>query len=406
MRDIAGVMLILAVCGCGNEAQVSQPLAADARAAAASSYQVVKVAASLGGTQSRGMAINTEGLVAGWSNRADGSRHAVIWRNGAITDLLTLGGPSSTVPWPGLNDAGMVVGVSHTARPDPLHEDWSCDFGGFLPETTDLICSGFFWQNGLMRELPTLGGNHGFAAGVNSRGEIVGWAETPVHDPTCVDAQVLQFRAVIWDPKNGSNGKIKTRELPPFPGDSASAATAINDGGQVVGISGDCDQAVGRFSARHALLWDKNGKPTEIPDLGGTTWHTPMDINAAGDVAGFSNPPGAGDPEGDFLAHAFFWAHGAPTATDLGVLDGDALSEAFAVNAQDQVVGVSFGGTAGSRAFLWQNGTLKNLNDLVDVAPDVLLSAQDINDAGQITGRIRDGVTGEVKMFIATPTAP
>ena len=101
MRDIAGVMLILAVCGCGNEAQVSQPLAADARAAAASSYQVVKVAASLGGTQSRGMAINTEGLVAGWSNRADGSRHAVIWRNGAITDLLTLGGPSSTVPWPG-----------------------------------------------------------------------------------------------------------------------------------------------------------------------------------------------------------------------------------------------------------------------------------------------------------------
>ena len=214
----------------------------------------------------------------------------------------------------------------------------------------------------------------------------------------------------MWDPKNGSNGKIKTRELPPFPGDSASAATAINDGGQVVGISGDCDQAVGRFSARHALLWDKNGKPTEIPDLGGTTWHTPMDINAAGDVAGFSNPPGAGDPEGDFLAHAFFWAHGAPTATDLGVLDGDALSEAFAVNAQDQVVGVSFGGATGSRAFLWQNGTLTNLNDLVErrARRAALGAGHQRRRADHRTdqGRGHGCGPGQAKMFIATPTAP
>ena len=46
------------------------------------------------------------------------------------------------------------------------------------------------------------------------------------------------------------------------------------------------------------------------------------------------------------------------------------------------------------------------LNDLVDIAPDVLLSAQDINDAGQITGRVRDGVTGEVFAFVATPIEP
>jgi hypothetical protein len=42
---------------------------------------------------------------------------------------------------------------------------------------------------------------------------------------------------------------------------------------------------------------------------------------------------------------------------------------------------------------------------VVDIAPDVLLSAQDINDAGRITGRVRDGVTGKVLMFIATPLA-
>jgi len=405
MRLPPPLILLAAICGCGDD--VSRPLGTDARSAAlaASSYEVVKIPASLGGTQSRGMAINASGLVAGWSSFSGGNRHAALWRDGEISDLGTLGGPSSTVPWPGLNDAGLVVGISHTDRPDPLHEDWSCDLGGFLPETTDLICSGFVWENGVMRELPTLGGHHSFAAGVNNRGEIVGWAETDVHDSTCTDAQVLGFRAVVWEPKHGASGRIKTRELPPLPGDSASAATAINDEGVAVGISGDCDQAVGRFSARHAVLWGKNGKPVELPNLGGTTWHTPMDINAAGDVAGFSNPAGPGDPEGDFIAQAFFWPNGASSVTPIGTLNGDALSEAFAVNASRQVVGVSFGGAAGSRAFLWQDGSLSNLNDLVDIAPDVLLSAQDINDTGVITGRVRDGVTGEVLMFVATPVA-
>jgi probable HAF family extracellular repeat protein len=408
MRVLPPVLLLAAVSGCGRDPEATQSLGPDARTAAlaAVSYDVAKVPASLGGTQSRGMAINASGLVAGWSNLADGSRHAVVWRDGVISDLGTLGGPSSTVPWPGLNDGGTVVGISHTDRPDPLHEDWSCDLGLFLPQTTDLICSGFFLDGGRLRELPTLGGNHGFAAGVNTRGETVGWAETAVHDSTCVDAQVLGFRAVIWDPKSGSNGKIKTRELRPLGDDAASAATAINDDGVAVGISGDCDQAVGRFSARHAVLWGKNHKPVEIPNLGGSTWHTPMDINGAGDVVGFSNPPGPGDPEGEFIAQAFFWGNGSATATPIGTLDGDALSEAFAINARRQVVGVSFGGTSGSRAFLWQNGVLSNLNDLVDIAPDVLLSAQDINDAGLITGRVLDGTTGEVLMFVATPVAP
>jgi probable HAF family extracellular repeat protein len=405
MRHIARVILIAAGFGCGNQTDVSRPLSPDAKSTAAVSYTVVKFSSSLGGTQSRGMAINSQGWVAGWSNRADGTRHAALWRDGSITDLLTLGGPSSTVPWPGLNDHGMIVGISQTTEVDPLNEDWACELGGFLPNPTNLICRGFVWENGLMRELPTLGGNHGFATGVNNLGEIVGWAETPVHDPTCTGAQVLQFRAVIWDPKAGSNGKIKTRELPPFPGDSTSAATAINDNGQVVGISGKCDQAVGRFSALHAVLWDKNGKPTEIPNVGGVTWHTPMDINAQGDVVGFSNPPGAGDPEGEFISHAFLWLNGAPSAKDLGTLDGDPVSEAFAINSHGQVVGISFGGASGARAVLWQDEVPTDLNDLADIAPDVLISAQDINEAGQITGRVLDSATGQVLVFVATPQA-
>jgi uncharacterized membrane protein len=49
-----------------------------------------------------------------------------------------------------------------------------------------------------MKPLFTLGGNNGFAAGVNDHGQIVGWAGNTVHDPACVAPQVPQFRAVVW----------------------------------------------------------------------------------------------------------------------------------------------------------------------------------------------------------------
>lgn len=401
MRNVSCAVLLAAICGCGDDAQVTQPHAQLA-VTAAPRYEVRKLP-SLGGAQSRGMAINDGGQVAGWSDLPTGLRRAVLWTGDAIDNLETLGGPSSTVPWPGLNDAGVVVGISHTNDTDPLDEDWSCELAGFLLQATDLTCRGFVWQNGGMRELPTLGGNHGFATGVNNYGQMVGWAETAEEDGSCVDAQVLGFRATLWELKPGTDERIKVKELVPLGDDEASAATAINDAGQAVGISGRCDQAVGRFSALHAVLWEKNGKPRELPNLGGETWHTPMDINANGDVVGFSNPDLPGDPEGEFLARAFYWAYGATEADTIGVLGDDTLSEAFALNRHGEVVGISFGGTSGPRGFYWANGTLSDLNLLADVAPDVILSAQDINDAGQITGRIRDAATGQVLAFVATP---
>ena len=197
---------------------------------------------------------------------------------------------------------------------------------------------------------------------------------------------------------------ITKQELPPYPGHATSAATASTNLGQAVGISGRCDQAVGRFSALKALRWEPNGTITEIPNLGGVTWHTPMDINDNGDVVGFSNPAGPGDPEGDFISQAFYWPNGAAIATNLGTLDGDPLSEAFALNSRGQIVGVSFGGTRGARAFLFENGTLKNLSDMLrGGSSDVYLSAQDINDLGQITGRVLDAATGQTMTFVATP---
>jgi probable HAF family extracellular repeat protein len=179
-----------------------------------------------------------------------------------------------------------------------------------------------------------------------------------------------------------------------------TAATAINDRGQVIGISGICDNAVGRFSARHAVLWEK-GMVTNIGNLGGVAWHTPMAINDQGDVVGFSNPPG--DADGRFIAHAFLWTgHGG--IADLGTLPGDTTSQALGINTRRQVVGLSCG-ASGCRAFLWDDGVMTDLNTLV--APGFaghLVFANDLNSAGVITGQTFDPQTGNLLAFKATPS--
>ena len=165
MRKISCLVLAgVLVGGCSQEPEMAEPSALQTRAELQNGYLVVKYP-SLGGTLSRGMAINRQGWVAGWSNQADGTRRAVLWRGSSIANLGTLGGPSSSVPWPGLNDNGMVVGISQTAEVDSLDEAWACELGGFIPGTSNLVCRGFVYEQGVMRELPTLGGTHGFEIG-------------------------------------------------------------------------------------------------------------------------------------------------------------------------------------------------------------------------------------------------
>ena len=352
---------------------------------------------SLGGTPSRGNSVNNGGWVAGYSTLpGNQSRHASLWLYGSLTDLGTLGGPNSSVAWPVKNNIGMIVGISQTATPDPLGEDWSCS-AFFTPATaTGFTCLGFVWKDGVMTALPTLGGNNGFATGANNRGQVVGWAENAVHDSTCTPPQVLQFRAVLWGPRRN-----QIKELPPLPGDTAGAATAINDRGQVVGISGTCDQAVGRLTAAHAVLWDKKGRVTELGDLGGTSWNTPMAINERGDVVGFASQAGD-DPDAPNL-RAFLWTK-KNGIQDLGTLPGDASSQASGINERRQVVGSSCDAAGACRGFLWQNGVMTDLNTLVTGYTDLIINAQDINDLGVITGRAQKA-TGERPAFEASPIA-
>ncbi len=357
------------------------------------SYEITQLG-SLGGTTSAGSGINNRGWITGFSNlEEDQTTHATLWRHGATIDLGTLGGPdtNSAVLWPVKSENGMIVGVAETDQIDPLGEAWSCSF--FFPSATGHTCLGFVWQDGEMSPLPTLGGNNGFATGVNNRGQVVGWAENAVHDPTCNAPQVLQFRAVLWDTR-----RDRVQELPPLPGDTVSAATAINDRGQVVGISGICDNAVGRFSAAHAVLWE-DGVVTDPGDLGGETWNTPMAINQQGEVVGFANLPG-GDP-GAFNAHAFLWTE-ADGMQDLGtLLPDDAFSQALGINGRGQVVGLSCGGS-GCRAFLWENDVMTDLNTLVPGYGGHLVFANDINARGSITGQTIDPETGDAVAFLAT----
>ena len=398
MRSALCAVLVLAVSGCDYDPsnsldpRVSRESLEGGAAGAGGARYTISYLPTLDGSRNRPSGISNGGWIAGFVNRpGNATRVAALWRRSALDTLGTLGGPNSVVQWPGISNNGMVAGIAETAELGTLGEAWSCS--AFFPSVTGHLCRGFLWQDGVMTALPTLGGDNGFATGVNSRGQVVGWAETLVHDPTCNAPQVLQFRAVLWEP-----GRGRMRQLPPLPGDSTSAATAINDRGQVVGISGECDIAVGQRSAQHSVLWE-NGRVIEIGDLGGDAWHTPMDINARGAVVGFSNPTGVLGI--NFAPHAFLWTRRGGIR-DLGTLPGDAVSQAVGINARGQIVGVSSG--AVNRAFLYENGVMQNLNDLVGPGfPDLLIVAQHINDAGVIVGRaVRSGTTVQVP-FVATP---
>ncbi|HKA90018.1 MAG TPA: hypothetical protein VKE22_20300 [Haliangiales bacterium] len=358
-----------------------------------SRYHVIKLP-TLGGA-SAGNSINNLFWVSGQSNLAgDQIMRASLWLFGFFQiDLGTLGGPNSAVLWPVKNNRGLISGVAETADLDPLGEEWSCS--AFFPTSTGHICRGFVWERGKMRGLPTLGGNNGFATGTNNLGQTVGWAENTVRDPTCNPPQVLQFRAVIWGPE-----RDQIQELPPLRGDTSSSATAINDRGQVVGISGICSNAVGGFTAAHAVMW-QNGVPTDLGSLGGIAWNTPMAMNQRGDVVGFANVANT-SPPGHFNAHAFLWTQD-DGIRDLGTLPGDLKSQALGINEQRQVVGISCLGAA-CRAFLWQDGVMTDLNDrIASGSRDHLFFANDIDDFGAITGQ-SISATGDARAFLAVPT--
>jgi probable HAF family extracellular repeat protein len=342
----------------------------------------LQVLGTLGGSFSEGHGLNNSSSVPGQAFvSGDTALHAFLWRKGTITDLGTLGGPDSLVSIANhsINQKDAVVGVSELSTPDPNGEDF-CGLGTFL------ICLPFVWENGAMAPLPTLGGNNGQASGINNQGQIAGQVEAASPDPCSPFA--LQIEAVIW--KDGEIQQI----LPPLDGGStATGASAINDNGDVVGLSGCITTVV------HGVLWH-HGKPIDLGTLGGSIGlpSIPFDINNRGQIVGQSDLPG------DTIHHGFLWQDGV--MTDLGNLPGLPISLANAINNKGQVVGFSQdanGDDFSAVAVLWENGTITDLNTLIPVgSPLFLMEAVAINDRGQIAGwgHLADG---EHRPFLLTP---
>ena len=367
-------------------------------------YYVINLGDPGGGNSAAAASINNLGWIAGNSSQtSNASEHAELWI-GTPIDLGTLGGPNSAIAWPNKNNRGQIVGIAETADINPLNEAWSCAEANF-PTITHHVCLGFVWQDGRMSALPPLsGGIDSYAAGTNNRGQVAGWAENGVHDPTCNNAppagQFLQFEAVVWEPGSG-----KMTQLSPLAADPDSAATAINDKGQVVGISGLCSNAVGGTSAQHAVLWEGlSAAPINLGNFdGGQAWNTPTAINNRGQVVGFGNQ--AGSPATAFNPVAFFCdrVRGIQPINPIG---DDTNSWAWGINSQGVIVGQTFGGADDplGRAFIYQNGLTTDLNTLIQPGSSLHLElANDINEAGEIAGFAQDRSSGATVAFLAVP---
>jgi len=271
---------------------------------------------TLGGNQSVANAINDHGQVVGaalnaipdpLSNAfsslylfvpAATQAHAFRWTKAeSMQDLGTLGGPDSTAAF--VNEHGQIAGQSYTNAT-------------INPATSTPTQDPFFWENGKMVDIGTLGGTFGISVGMNNRGQVIG-------DSNVAGDQ--SKHAFLWDKKDGLQDLGTLRGYSFY-----SHANWINDTGEIVGESDS-------QTASHAFLW-KEGVMTDLGTVANDTCSVALSINSRGQIVGF----GAADCFHE--DHAFLWENGGPII-DLStlVLPGSAatLIEAIFINDRGEI---------------------------------------------------------------------
>jgi len=318
----------------------------------------------IGGINAHGWVVgsSTTGEIDPFINAPVG--HATLWKGTQPMDLGTLGGYNSNAVH--VDDGGQIVGFSTTGTPDPL---------SFLGESIHP----FVWQNGVMQDLGTLqqgtialpsnqcgNSRNGLVAGFSYISSVVN-PDTGV--PTAHD---FFWHDGIMEDVPTLGGTLVGDEM-----DFAGYPTAcVNNRGQVAGESTVTDTPF----IVHPYLYD-HGVLTDLGTLGGSFGLVGW-INDAGAIVGGSSTPN------DESFRATLWSKGV--IHDLGTLDGDCFSQASAINASGQVVGVSYSCPDGTiaRAVLWDKGKIVDLSAAVAGTLSLQLVAVDnINDQGEIAGR-------------------
>jgi probable HAF family extracellular repeat protein len=282
-----------------------------------------------------------------------------IYSNGVTTFMDRMGGRSGSAF--AINNNGQIAGslLSPTGKKYPHAALYNSATNG--------------------TDLGTLGGDMSIAIDINDSGQIVGWAEN----------SLINNQAFLYD--HGTMLNLGTL------GGDSSEALAVNDKGDVVGYSGVSPTRPG---SRHAFLYT-NGSMTDIQTSSyfffGTGDSEARDINESGQVVGTTFQCAAGCTQG--YSVAFVFDDGIVTA--LPTLGG-ASSYAYAINDHSQVVGHSYLQSGSYHAFIYENGSMADLNSLID--PSLgwdLRFAQDINNNGQIVGYGLIG--GQGHTFLLTP---